>query len=451
MTPGEDNTMESIDQGSATKYTGKTGSVFPDMSLSEIVPFYLGKGGYSTAFSTSLDAVKNNLNQGVLIWVHSSHGSDGNGGSTQFWDPVGGFQEKANQGRLWAKYALFSKNRPRLSSFLNMGIRRLALVNIFLNILSPTGFSKIKASVDILMRSPISWITPLAIQDNNPWRAYEWYLGSTKEPDTMSSDLEGILPFTNLKLPGFPATGKAWVSARKPLRELINNIIFRNDPSKPFNVDNLYDGIVATTDYSTWQLVSANSIKIEDSLENLHSMAFFTNACLTSNTYLHLMIIRHGSVCQIQDPWPTSWYSAVWMQSIPRDIALGYTVGEAYTRGINQVAASYISDSPSWWWDNLENVVYFGDPDLRLYVPGTDYSDKNQWEKPDSLKYDKDLSINGHTPFGATEYPHKKTQDSIPFEYLLLILGIIVYLLIMTAIFLKRKKENNDNKKRGDN
>ncbi|MCK5615572.1 hypothetical protein KAR91_77625, partial [Candidatus Pacearchaeota archaeon] len=388
---------------------------------------------------------------GVLIWVHSSHGSDKNGGSTQFWDPVAGFQEQANQGKLWAKYALFSKNRPRLSEFLARGIRKLVWINFALDFIFPKGLVPVKTFIDLLTRSPLDWTTPLAVQDKNPWRGYEWYLGSTEEPDTMSSDLKGIIPFTNIKLPGLPATGVAWVSARKPVRELINSIIFRNDPTKPFTVDNFYDGVVGTSDYSTWQLKGANSIEIEENLENLHSMAFLTNICQTSNTYFHLMLIRHGSVCQVQDPWPTSWYSDVWLQSIPRDIALGYTVGEAYARGISQVAALYASDSPSWWWDEFENVVYFGDPDLRLYVPGTEFSDTNHWEKPDPLRYEKDLSIDGHTPFGAKEYPHKKIQEPIPIEYLLLILGIIIYLLIMTAIFLKRKREKNEDKKRGDN
>ncbi len=82
----------------------------------------------------------------------------------------------------------------------------------------------------------------------------------------MSIDLKGILPFTNTHLPGIPATGKTWVIARKPLRELLNNIISRKDTSKPFNIDNLYDGLVGTTDYGTWQLKCFHSIEIEESL-----------------------------------------------------------------------------------------------------------------------------------------------------------------------------------------
>jgi hypothetical protein len=139
------------------------------------------------------------------------------------------------------------------------------------------------------------------------------------------------------------------------------------------------------------------------------------------------------------------------MQSIPRDLALGCTVGEAYTRGISKVAASYVSDSPSWWWDQLENVVYFGDPDLKLFVPGTEFSDVNNWEKPDTLQYDKELSISGHTPYGSDKdnYPHELKEDSIMMKLLLFVALIIIFLIVMLGIFLKRKRE--DNKKRGVN
>jgi hypothetical protein len=370
------------------------------------------------------------------MWIHSSHGSASNGGSTMFWDPLTGFQKEAKNGKIMAKLALFKLNRPIFSKFIG-GMNPQKIGGLLRNLPGRIG-----TLFDILRSSRTFIAVPLALQDDNPWRAYEWYLGSTEEPDTMSSDLKGILPFTNINLPFFPATGMSWVSARKPLRELLNNLILRKDPSRPFNVDNLYDGVVGTSDYSTWQLQSATSIEIEESLENLHSMAFFTNVCTTSNTYLHLMIVRHGSVCQIQDPWVTSWYSDVWLQSIPRDIALGYTVGEAYTRGMSKVAASYTSDSPDWWWDQLENVVYFGDPDLRLFVPGTEFSDTNHWEKPESLRYDENLSISGHTPFGTTYYPHEITQDLRFIVFLLLATIIIICLIIMTALIIKRKRGN---------
>jgi hypothetical protein len=444
MIPGEDFSKESIDQGVASKYSRNDGSVFPDMSSSEIVPFYLDKGGYSTAFSTSLPAVVNNLNEGVIMWIHASHGAGKDGGSTSFWDPYTSFKEKSTKGKLAAKMALFRLERPALSKIIKTYYGIAIDVLLAFSIISKDDrvtLAKLAKFFALVITSPS------VLNDKNPWRAYEWYLGSTTEPDTMSIDLVGMLPFTHKTLCGFlPATGRSWVSSPQLKKEQLNNLILRKDPSKPFNIDNLYDGIVSTNNYATWQLKSFNAIEIEESLENLHSVAFLTNICQTSNTYLHLMLVRHGSVCQVQNPWPTSYYSDVWFQSLPRDITLGYTTGEAYTRGINKVGASYLLDIPSGQWDKFENVIYFGDPDLRLFTPGTEFSDTNHWEKPDSLRYDKNLSINGHTPFGTIYYPHDTTQKSILIRYLPLIIGIVVYLIIMMVIFLKRRKENNEDK-----
>ena len=154
------------------------------------------------------------------------------------------------------------------------------------------------------------------------------------------------------------------------------------------------------------------------------------------------MLVRHGSVFQVQDPWPTSWYGAVWRQSIPRDIALGYTVGEAYARGISHVGTLYITDPPQWWWDTAENVVYFGDPDLRVFVPSTEYSDANHWEKPDALRYDEALIIDGHMPFGATSYPHEKEPVTFWQQYLWVIVALaVIVILLIAALSLGRKQK----------
>jgi hypothetical protein len=284
-------------------------------------------------------------------------------------------------------------------------------------------------------------MNPKFIMENNPWRAYDWYLGSTEEPDSMSMDLRGILPLTSFELPGMPATGKTWVSARKPAREFFNTIINKKDLLKPFEVDDLYDGVIGASGYGLYPYKSYSSLEIEESLENLHSAAFITNICQTSNTYLHTMIVRHGSVCQVQDPWPTSWYGSVWQNSIPRDIALGHTVGEAYTKGIGYVGTLYLNDPPQWWWDNSENVIYFGDPDLRLFVPNTKYSDANNWDQPESLKYEKDMSINGHMVFGAEDHPY----EIIPKTFLeknIIIIGalVIIIILILFAIIISKGK-----------
>ena len=118
---------------------------------------------------------------------------------------------------------------------------------------------------------------------------------------------------------------------------------------------------------------------------------------------------------------------------MPRDIILGDTVGEAYSKGISHVGILYATDPPQWWWDLKQNVCYFGDPDLRMYVPNTDYSDKNTWEKPKSLWLDDELSFSGHMPFGVTGHPHAKEKQSLLEKYLFVILVIVVIIILLIA------------------
>ena len=261
----------------------------------------------------------------------------------------------------------------------------------------------------------------------------------------MSMDYYGFIPFTNHNSLILPATGMDWVLAVKPLREKLNRLIPFIDP---FNTDNLYDGLTGTVKYSKYPLVNKNATQIEENLGNVHSVGFVTSICQTSNTYFHLMMIRHGSVFQVQDPWPTSWYGAIWRQSIPRDIVVGYTVGGAYTRGISHVGSLYIDggeDGPQWWWDDAENVVYFGDPDLRVYVPNTEYSTNNHWEKNDveAVAYDSEMSVNGHMPFGAVEYPNAREKQELFFglPLLLVVIILIVLLLVVLVALMGRKKK----------
>ena len=391
LTPGESVSMEPIDQGTIEKYTGIQGSYFPDMSESEIIPLYLERGGYGVAFSTQLEAVANNLNQGVILWIHGSHGVEGGGGSTEFWDPVNKFKEKS----------------------LPIGV-----MNRFVG----------------------------TVMDDNPWRGYEWYLGSTEEPDTMSMDIKGTIPYTNIQPRVFPALGMDWVLARKPIREFLNRVIPFIDP---FKTDNLYDGVIGSISFSRHQTLFKKAVEIESLLDNLHSAGFITGICQTSNTYFHLSLIRHGSVFQVQDPWPTSWYGAIWRQSIPRDIILGHTVGEAYTRGISHVGILYLgggkNDEPQWWWDTFENVVYFGDPNLRMFVPSTEYSDANHWKLEDvqPLRYDTKFDVNGHMPFGATSYPNAREKTDLIFGMPLIIFAILILMaaLVIAILLIGKKKK----------
>ncbi|MEF8847696.1 MAG: bacteriocin immunity protein [Candidatus Thermoplasmatota archaeon] len=412
LIPGETNTMEPIDQGVMKKFTGKEGMVFPDMTESEVVPFYLKKGGFNSVFSVALDPVVENLNNGVLLWIHGSHGLEKEGGSTLFWNPDKGFSQ--------------SGDKALIPKIINLQ-RKIAGLRFVGTLFSPT---------------------PGVFKEKNPWRGYEWYKGSTSEPDTMTMDIKGFLPYTNIPFPLLPATGIDWVSARKPVREFLNRIILSKNPDKPFKVNNLYDGVIGTLSRSRFQYVEYNSTEIEKNLENLHSAGFITSICQTSNTYFHLMLIRHGSVFQVQDPWPTSWYGAVWRQTIPRDIILGDTVGEAYTKGISHVAPLYIgeegnSDQHQWWWDDSENVVYFGDPDIRMYVPDTEYSDDNHWTQNDVEPIQKveELNLKGHMPFGVTIYPQSESPGFLSGGYIFIIILTLSLIILLISIYIYTRKK----------
>ena len=171
-------------------------------------------------------------------------------------------------------------------------------------------------------------------------------------------------------------------------------------------------------------------------------MGISSVACLPAGKYLHLTLMRHGSIYQIMDPWATSWYSDVWQNSVPRGIALGETIGDIYAEGIKKVGIQYIADKThQWWWDLAENVCLFGDPDLRPWVPSVEYSSNNHWDSSDiqPLRYDSSLSIDGHALFGATEHPNRYTPMSFNPLYILVILTIVVLLSAVVLIQKKRK------------
>ena len=137
---------------------------------------------------------------------------------------------------------------------------------------------------------------------------------------------------------------------------------------------------------------------------------------------------------------------------VPRGIALGQTIGEMYNEGMKKVGILYITDPPQWWWDLAENVCLFGDPDLRVWVPGTEYSNANHWEREDvqPLKWDgsEDLYVDGHMLFGASVYPHaKKPLDT---SVLIAIAIIIIAIIVIAGVgySMKRKKETSKQKRR---
>jgi hypothetical protein len=270
-------------------------------------------------------------------------------------------------------------------------------------------------------------------------------MGSTEEPDTMSIDLIGALPYTSFKLPLCPSTGIDWVKAYKPVKIFLNRIIPLIDP---FRVDDMYDGVIGTLSRSQLPFLEYSSIDIEKGLDNLHSAGFITTMCQTANTYLHLMLIRHGSVFQIQNPWSNSIYGGVWLQSIPRDIIKGHTIGEAHSMGISHVGNLFLGgaggkeNQPQWCWDSTQNPICYGDPTLRVYVPEVEYSSNNNWIKPVPLDKGDTISVNGHQPFGSTIHPHSRNPKSLFEEILpfIIIIGVVLLLLFFVFNYAKRRK-----------
>jgi hypothetical protein len=166
---------------------------------------------------------------------------------------------------------------------------------------------------------------------------------------------------------------------------------------------------------TTGQLL--NGYNLDDALENVHSCGWINTACLPAYKYMHLTMVRHGSPYQVIDPWPTSWYGGVWQQSIPRDIALGDTIGEAFSKGIGHVGILYATEPPQWWWDRSNNVCFFGDPDLRPFVPKNKYSEANYWD------------------------PHmKEPQPKIPLWVIVVIIIILLLVVGVAAVRGKKRK-----------
>lgn len=167
----------------------------------------------------------------------------------------------------------------------------------------------------------------------------------------------------------------------------------------------------------------------DDSLDNIHSAGVSAGSCLIANTYLHLTMMRHGSVFQIIDPWLTSWYSSFAMEMFAKDqIEGGYTVGQSYVRGINHVGIQYLLVDGGWW-DIFENLVYFGDPDLVMFTPN------DAWEKPIAMK--PGTSVNGHNFYGVQDHPFE--IDSITTGWIIG-LFILVAGMIGAGLYVFRNK-----------
>ena len=345
ITPYYEPSPHPIDNNVLARY-GKYGSYWPDLTESEIVPFYLKKAGYDIAYTTNFSATVDDLNKGVIMWIECTHGWHGNSGSLSFWDPYG-----------------------------------------------VPGFFGINISLPTV--------------DKNPWRGYEIFLpgyldGSTEEPDVLSqSKLLGI-DIVPAKLSDIP------IIKNTPLGKIAG-----------------YDGNIITVLFGRLRTKDYNGYDMDRELGNIHSCGFNAGSCLISNTYLHLTLMRHGSVFQVIDPWETSWYSAFAMEMFGRDIALGKTAGEAFTNGIMQTGIGYLTKQ--WWWDIKENVCYFGDPDLKVWSP------VHSWEEPETMESSEDIS--GHTVYGATSYPHEIKEK----EFGLYIIAMLAIVIGVGVVYAKKK------------
>jgi len=127
---------------------------------------------------------------------------------------------------------------------------------------------------------------------------------------------------------GIFRTGIDWAPAFKPFMNKVawfaNLPIIRGvAPEWLKDTEDYYDGMVNTVFLGGFAGKMYTGYELDKRLDNIHSCGYVTANCLAANTYYHLTLVRHGSPYQIMDPWTTSWYSSAWIQSIPRDLALG--------------------------------------------------------------------------------------------------------------------------------
>ena len=404
--PYETPSPFSIDVG----VTDKVGAYYPDINPTVVTPIYAKKAGYSNAFSTNFSATVENLNRGVIMWIEIIHGGNTNNGSLSMWNPDSPYVHEPNPWRAYERPLLALKNIDEFVQFMSGYLEKH---------LEKFSLPKVLYLLPRVLTKPIDIILDIILVDR----------GCTEDPDVAvtNPDIGRLGPLFAIFSDALPVDMRIKESKGLSLIPLLGRR-FRS----------YHDGIVITPFPGGENvLVKYNGFDFDNHLKNLHSCGINSAACLISNTYLHLALIRHGSVYQIIDPWTTSWYSSLWIQSIPRDLALGYTIGQAYERGMAMVGVEYLVNQ--WWWDLYENVVYFGDPDLRVWTPKNKYSDANHWEREDvqPLRYKKDLSVDGHYLFGATSYPHAIKR--LPISEI--IVGVLVIVLIaLVAIWLSRKK-----------
>jgi hypothetical protein len=410
ITPGETPSNYPIDMGVVQ---GKVAAYYPDLHDSEVTPIYAAKAGYSNCFSSNFEACIKNLNKGVIMWMESCHGHESNYGGLSMWNPDSPYVYEPNPWRAYDRVFAGIRNWKELGKYISQGLGIFSYIPPALRLMLGT-FLKIVGIIPNILFPDVA---------------------CTENPDAES---------TNSYIAGIPAIGTYLFDSfnfapakDKPLSRLLQWIPILGRAFRVYG-----DGIVVMASTAGEDVLKTyNGLDFDKNLDNLHNMGLNTVSCLIAGTYLHQSFVRHGCSYLILDPWTTSWYSAVWFQNIPRQLALGDTIGQAYEKGMEMAGAEYLVDN--WWWDLNENVLFFGDPDLRVYTPSTYYSDANYWTQSDvkPIDYDKDLDINGHMPFGAENYPNEKSPTLINLGWILIL--IIFSLVVLLVIFISRKKKNN--------
>ena len=381
--------------------TDKAGAYYPDMSETEVIPFYASRAGYDNVFSTNFDASVENLNRGVIIWVECCHGWQPQGGQITMWDPNNPYINEENPWRAYEPILLYPGH---LREFMRLILQKNTPDVIKLHLLPE--------------------------------------IGSTENPDVACANPQRVLLNKIVEKLGIGID--LWGSNGVMLyRDRLRHPLQALKEGLP--LVNIYDGdgkITICPVSGQYTMTGKTGIDFDNALENIHSCGLNTISCLPAYTYLHLTWMRHGMVYQIIDPWVTTDWAGVWNQMLIKRFAMGDTLGQAYELGMRACGPEFLVGQ--WWWDKWENVELFGDPSLRVFVPGTDYSDNNYWTKEDtkSLRYDEEISIDGHMPFGATSYPNEREQ--LPFwqEYLVLTISLIVIIILVIALLvLSRKKK----------
>ena len=402
ITPYETPSDNPIDLGAVPE---KNSAYYPDLHMTEVSPFYATQAGYSSCFSTNFDVTMENLNQGVIMWMEECHGGNGNYGSLGFWDPESPYIHEENP---WRAY-----ERPMIS------IAELKELFAYMpDFLSEWNLPEFR----LLFRVGSSLMFPLNLLTVDR--------GSTDDPDVTVMNPEFPIHILNDAF-------RMDLRIKESKGLSLIPIIGRNYRS--YGGDGV---VIDPTLAGDIHLTSKTGMDMDEKLENLHSCGFNAVSCLIANTYLHTVMIRHGTPYQILDPWSTSWYSGLWLQDISRQLALGYTIGQTYERGMETVGVEYLTNQ--WWWDLNENVLFYGDPDLRVWTPKTkwDLESNNNWDCKDIqlLKNIEDYSFEGHMPYGATEYPNAKQPISFLEQYFLVIILALIILLVIIAIVVKATK-----------